>query len=273
MPMSIVVSEPAARAVLHDIGYGGGERLGIASSIRHVLDTSMPSRSSASRGVTWPGSLRCNASRMPHPGTGPSGADISAWAEHAQRCLFVLLPDWSAGCGHPARGLLKGRLPPPFPYHIKPHKLRVPHRLRALRLPLGGVLVLGRAPDGEERVGPRHARRARPYASCAGLRVAPVPILRIAFHAVRLLPGLVEQHPRRKDAGMGPAEPWDMRDHIMAAKNTQKPAQQTTRTQQNRQTITLELVIAHAPNPHPGREDVQRLWARPRGLARRPGSD
>jgi hypothetical protein len=79
----------------------------------------------------------------------------------------------------------------------------VPHRPRALRLPLGGVLVLGRAPDGEERVGPRHARRARPHASCARLRVAPIPILRIAFHAVRQLPGLVEQHPSRKDAGMG----------------------------------------------------------------------
>ena len=26
-----------------------------------------------------------------------------------------------------------------------------------------------------------------------------------AFHAVRLMPGLVEPHPRRKDAGMGPA--------------------------------------------------------------------
>ena len=34
----------------------------------------------------------------------------------------------------------------------------------------------------------------------------------------------------------------------MAVKNPQKPAQQTTRTPQNRQAITLELVIAHAPN-------------------------
>ena len=124
---------------------------------------------------------------------------------------------------------------------------RVP-RPRRLRLPLGGVLVLGRASDGEERVGPRHARRARPHASCARLRVAPVPILRIAFHAVRLLPGRIEPHPRRKDAGMGPAEPRDVRDQIMAVKNTQKPAQQTTRTPQNRQAITLELVIARAPN-------------------------
>ena len=68
------------------------------------------------------------------------------------------------------------------------------------------VLILGRASDGEERVGPRHARRARPHASCARLRVAPVPILRIAFHAVRLLPGLVEQHPR------GTTQAWGQRN-------------------------------------------------------------
>ena len=60
--------------------------------------------------------------------------------------------------------------------------------------PLGGVLLLGRASAGEERAGPRHALRARSHAPCARLRVAPVPILRIAFHTVRLLPGLIEQH-------------------------------------------------------------------------------
>ena len=38
-----------------------------------------------------------------------------------------------------------------------------------------------------------------------------------------------------------------MRDQIMAAKNTQSPAQQQTRTAQNRQAITLELVVALAP--------------------------
>jgi hypothetical protein len=47
---------------------------------------------------------------------------------------------------------------------------------------------------------------------------------------------------------MGPAEPRDVRDQIMAVKNTQKPTQQPTRTPQIRQAITLELVIAHAPN-------------------------
>jgi hypothetical protein len=35
---------------------------------------------------------------------------------------------------------------------------------------------------------------------------------------------------------------------MMAAKNTQKPAQQPSRTPQNRQAITLELVVALAPN-------------------------
>jgi len=34
----------------------------------------------------------------------------------------------------------------------------------------------------------------------------------------------------------------------MTAKNTQKPAQQPTRTPQNRPAITLELVVALAPN-------------------------
>ena len=116
------------------------------------------------------------------------------------------------------------------------------------RLHLSARLVLGRASAGEERVGPRHAHRARPHTSCARLRVAPVPILRIAFHAVRLLPDLVEQHPRRNGAGIGPATPRGVRDQIMAAINTQKPAQQPSRTPQNRQAITLELVVALAPN-------------------------
>src|SRR6476646_7362777 len=54
--------------------------------------------------------------------------------------------------------------------------------------------------------------------------------------------------PRRKDAGIGPAEPRNVGDQMMAAKNTQKPAQQPSRTPQNRQAITLELVVALAPN-------------------------
>jgi hypothetical protein len=172
---------------------------------------------------------------------GPSGADISDWA--------------GAGATMSIRQLAAGGLrAASFKGCVRRHarfnrqKPRGPRRPQTLHLPLGGVLVLGRASDGEERVGPRLARRARPHASCARLRVAPVPILQIAFHAVRLFPGLVEQHPRRKDAGMGPAEPRDVRDLIMAVKNNQKPAQQPTRTPQNRQVITLELVIAHAPN-------------------------
>jgi hypothetical protein len=79
-PVPIVVDEPAAMAVLHDIEYGERGSLGGASTIRQMLDTSMPSLSSAGRGVTWPLSLRCDASLVPHPGIGPSGADISAQA-------------------------------------------------------------------------------------------------------------------------------------------------------------------------------------------------
>lgn len=51
-----------------------------------------------------------------------------------------------------------------------------------------------------------------------------------------------------KDAGIGPSGPRDVRDQIMTAKNTQKPVQQPARTPQNRQAITLELVVALAPN-------------------------
>jgi hypothetical protein len=56
----------------------------------------MPSLSPARRGVTWPRSFRCDASLVPYPDIGPSGADNSAWAERAQQCLFVVMvPDWS----------------------------------------------------------------------------------------------------------------------------------------------------------------------------------
>jgi hypothetical protein len=80
-PTSIVVGEPLRwGAVLHDLGYGGPGSLGSASTIRQVLDTSMPSRSSMGLGVTWPRSLRYDAPLVPHPGIGPSGADNSAWA-------------------------------------------------------------------------------------------------------------------------------------------------------------------------------------------------
>jgi hypothetical protein len=74
---------------------------------------------------------------------------------------------------------------------------------------LGLRAVLGRAERGGERVGPRHARHARPQASCAWLCVAPVPLR--AFHAARPMPGLGKPHPRGKDAGAGPA---DLSEHV-----------------------------------------------------------
>ena len=64
----------------------------------------------------------------------------------------------------------------------------------------------------------------------------------------RLVPGLNEPHPRRKDAGMGPATPRELRDPNMAANNAQKSAPKSPRAPEARQAITLELVIRLAPS-------------------------
>jgi hypothetical protein len=64
----------------------------------------------------------------------------------------------------------------------------------------------------------------------------------------RMVPGLNEPHPRRKDAGMGPATPRELRDPNMSAKNAQKSAPKPARAPEARQAITLELVIRLAPS-------------------------
>ena len=72
---------------------------------------------------------------------------------------------------------------------------------------------------------------------------------RRAFHAGRLVPGLIEPHPRENDAGMGPADlSGNEKDQIMATKTAQKTtAKPAPRTAASRPAITLALVTAHAP--------------------------
>ncbi|MDA8249465.1 MAG: hypothetical protein M0Z28_09810 [Rhodospirillales bacterium] len=72
---------------------------------------------------------------------------------------------------------------------------------------------------------------------------------RRAFHAGRLVPGLIEPHPRENDADMGPADlSGSEKDQIMATKTAQKTAAKPApRIASSRPAITLALVAAHAP--------------------------